>query len=95
MPQLNGVVDFSGRQGGYGLAVQVNHGFSYKTIFGHLSKILVHEGQRVKRGDLIARSGNTGLSNGPHLHYEVRYNGIAQNPSDYFFDDVKPTDFQK
>jgi murein DD-endopeptidase MepM/ murein hydrolase activator NlpD len=87
-----GTVDFTGHQGGYGLAVDINHGFSYKTRYGHLSKILVNEGQLVKRGQLIARSGNSGLSNGPHLHYEVRINGVAQNPIDYFFDDVSAHD---
>jgi murein DD-endopeptidase MepM/ murein hydrolase activator NlpD len=84
----DGTVQFTGRESGLGIAVMVNHGYSVKTIYGHLSKILVHEGQQVKRGDLIARSGNTGLSTGPHLHYEVRVNGVAQNPMDYFFDDV-------
>ncbi len=90
-----GIVEFTGRQGGYGLALEINHGYSFKTLYGHLSKTFVHEGQHVKRGDLIARSGNTGLSNGPHLHYEVRLNGVAQNPTDYFFDDVRASDFQK
>jgi hypothetical protein len=89
-----GVVEFTGRQGGYGLALEINHGFSLKTLYGHLSEILVREGQRVKRGELIARSGNSGLSNGPHLHYEVRMNGVAQNPTDYFIDDVHARDFQ-
>jgi murein DD-endopeptidase MepM/ murein hydrolase activator NlpD len=89
-----GVVEFTGRQGGYGITLEINHGFSLKTLYGHLSKILVHDGQRVKRGELIARSGNTGLSNGPHLHYEVRVNGVAQNPTDYFFDDVTANDYQ-
>jgi murein DD-endopeptidase MepM/ murein hydrolase activator NlpD len=91
----DGTVDFTGRRGGYGLAVEINHGYSLKTLYGHLSKILVREGQKVKRGELIARSGNTGLSNGPHLHYEVRINGVAQNPTEYFFDDINPPDFQK
>jgi murein DD-endopeptidase MepM/ murein hydrolase activator NlpD len=91
----DGVVEYAARRGGYGMAVEINHGFSLKSLYGHLSKILVKEGQHVKRGDLIARSGNTGLSNGPHLHYEVRVNGVAQNPTDYFFDDVKVTDLQK
>jgi murein DD-endopeptidase MepM/ murein hydrolase activator NlpD len=91
----DGRVDFTGRQGGYGLAIEVDHGYSLKTLYGHLSKILVREGQQVKRGELIARSGNTGLSKGPHLHYEVRVNGVAQNPTEYFFDDVDPRDFQK
>lgn len=84
----DGLVTFSGRSGGLGIMVEVDHGYSYRTVYGHLSKILVREGQRVRRGDLIARSGNTGLSSGPHLHYEVRLNGIAQNPLEYFLDDV-------
>lgn len=84
----DGVVNFAGRSGGLGIMVEVDHGYSYRTVYGHLSKILVREGQRVKRGDLLARSGNTGLSSGPHLHYEVRLNGIAQNPLEYFLDDV-------
>jgi murein DD-endopeptidase MepM/ murein hydrolase activator NlpD len=87
-----GTVEFTGHQGGYGLTLDINHGFSYKTRYGHLSKIFVNEGQQVKRGQLIARSGNSGLSNGPHLHYEVRINGVAQNPIDYFFDDVNARD---
>lgn len=90
----DGVVEFAGHQGGYGIAVQINHGYSLKTLYGHLSKILVNDGQQIKRGQLIARSGNTGLSNGPHLHYEVRMNGIAQNPADYFIDDVRASDLQ-
>ncbi len=84
----DGVVEFAGRSGGYGVTIEINHGYSYRTLYGHLSKSLVREGQRVKRGTLIARSGNTGLSSGPHLHYEVRKNGVPQNPLDYFFDDV-------
>ena len=89
-----GTIDFTGRKGDYGLTVEINHGYSLKSLYGHLSKILVHEGQKVKRGDLIAHSGNTGLSSGPHLHYEVRVNGVAQNPTYYFFDDVSAKDFQ-
>ncbi len=83
----DGVVEYAGRESGLGLMVTINHGYSIKTTYGHLSKILVREGQKVKRGDLIARSGNTGLSTGPHLHYEVRVNGVAHNPRDYFFND--------
>jgi murein DD-endopeptidase MepM/ murein hydrolase activator NlpD len=85
-------VELTGHRGGYGNAVEINHGYSIKTIYGHLSKILVQEGKRVKRGELIALCGNTGLSDGPHLHYEVRINGVAKNPTEYFFDDVRVSD---
>ena len=81
----DGTVDFTAHQPGLGNVIEINHGYSLKTVYGHLSKILVHEGQKVSRGEMIARSGNTGLSTGPHLHYEVRLNGVAQNPIDYFF----------
>jgi murein DD-endopeptidase MepM/ murein hydrolase activator NlpD len=90
----DGTIEFTGRKGDYGLALEINHGYSLTSLYGHLSKVLVHEGQKVKRGELIARSGNTGLSNGPHLHYEVRVNGVAQNPANYFIDDVSARDFQ-
>jgi len=81
----DGVVSYVGREGGYGNVVEVNHGYGYSTLYGHLSKPLVEAGQRVKRGQVIALSGNTGLSTGPHLHYEVRKNGIHVDPGAYFF----------
>ncbi len=84
----DGTVQFAGRESGLGIIVAINHGYSVSTIYGHLSKTLVRQGQSIRRGQLIALSGNTGLSTGPHLHYEVRVNGVAQNPIDYFFDDV-------
>jgi len=84
----DGTVQFAGRESGLGIIVAINHGYSASTIYGHLSKTLVRQGQSIRRGQLIALSGNTGLSTGPHLHYEVRVNGVAQNPIDYFFDDV-------
>jgi murein DD-endopeptidase MepM/ murein hydrolase activator NlpD len=68
--------------------VVVNHGYGYVTVYGHLSKVLVRPGDRVKRGATIALSGKTGIATGPHLHYEVRLNGVLQNPVDYFFDDI-------
>ncbi len=86
----NGVVSFVGRKKGYGKVVKINHGFGYETLFAHLSKAKVKKGQHVKRGDIIAFTGNTGsLSTGPHLHYEVRHNGIALNPKNFIFDDIK------
>jgi murein DD-endopeptidase MepM/ murein hydrolase activator NlpD len=85
----DGVVRFSGRtQGGYGVVVEITHGYGYSTLYAHLSKAAVHPGMNVKRGDLIAYSGRSGLVSGPHLHYEVRRDGVTQNPVDYFFDDV-------
>ncbi len=84
----DGVVEFAGKTGGnYGTAVEINHGFGYRTWYAHLSRPVVHPGQNVKRGEIIAYSGNTGLSTGPHLHYEVRVNGKQVNPVTYFIDD--------
>jgi murein DD-endopeptidase MepM/ murein hydrolase activator NlpD len=89
----DGVVEFTGATGsGYGIAVEVNHGFGYKSWYAHLSKCVAKTGQRVKRGTLIAYSGNTGRSTGPHLHYEVIRNGEKQNPVEYFVDDI---DYEK
>ncbi len=85
----DGVVHFSGRtQGGLGIVVELNHGYGIASVYGHLSQVLVPTGKTVKRGELIDRCGRTGLVSGPHLHYEVRRNGVSQNPVDYFFDDI-------
>lgn len=65
---------------GYGKMIVIDHGYGYRTIFGHNSKILVKSGQRVKRGDHIALVGNTGQSTGPHVHYELRMNGVPIDP---------------
>ncbi len=83
----NGKVTFVGTESGFGLAVKIDHGFGYQTVYAHLSSTLVSEGQKVKRGDLIAKSGNSGLSTGPHLHYEVLHDGQNLNPADFFFDE--------
>ena len=78
---------FSGLEGGYGNVIVIDHGYGIKTRFGHLSKLLVKAGDRVKRGALIANVGNTGRSTGPHLHYEVRVNGIPQNPRKFILEE--------
>ena len=65
--------------------MKIDHTNGYRTIFAHLSKINVKSGSKVKRGDLIALSGNSGRTVGPHLHYEVHHHGAPQNPLDYFF----------
>lgn len=91
----DGVITMAGQSGGgYGTMVVIDHGYDYQTLYAHLSKVLVHEGQRVRRGDLIAKSGKTGLVSGPHLHYEVRYKGLCKNPVDFFFDDLNPKDYR-
>lgn len=76
------------RRAGFGLVIEVDHGFGYRTIYAHLSKATVEEGEKVKRGQIIAKSGNSGLSSGPHLHYEIHHEGIAMDPTDFFFDDL-------
>lgn len=82
----DGVVSFSGRKAGFGKFVQLDHGYGIETIFGHANDLFVKEGEKVIRGQRIASVGNTGLSTGPHLHYEVRVNGIAVNPLFYILD---------
>lgn len=78
-----GVVKFAGYQGSYGNLVIVDHGYGIETRYGHNSSLLVKVGDRVKRGDVIAKSGSTGRSTGPHVHYEIRLNNEVQNPFDY------------
>jgi murein DD-endopeptidase MepM/ murein hydrolase activator NlpD len=75
-----GKVIHAGPAGGYGILVEIDHGDGITTRYGHLSKVLVKEGQKVEQGDVIALSGNTGRSTGPHLHYEVRRNNRAVDP---------------
>jgi len=81
----DGTVSYVGPRGGYGTVVEVNHGFGYTTLYGHLSKPLVREGQKVRRGQTVALTGDSGLSTGPHLHYEVLKNGVHVDPTAYFF----------
>jgi murein DD-endopeptidase MepM/ murein hydrolase activator NlpD len=78
----NGRVDFAGEKGGYGNTVIINHG-GKSTLYGHVSKLDVKEGQQVIRGQMIATVGSTGMSTGPHLHFEVRVNDKPVNPRPY------------
>lgn len=79
---------------GYGKQIIVDHGFGYKTRYAHLSYIDVKIGQYVKRGEEIGKVGNTGLSTGPHLHYEVIYRGTPTNPVNYFRRDMSAEEFE-
>jgi murein DD-endopeptidase MepM/ murein hydrolase activator NlpD len=76
----DGVVRMADRHGGYGLFVDLDNGSGLQTRYGHMSRLSVVAGQRVRKGQLIGSVGSTGLSTGPHLHYEVRLNGQAVNP---------------
>jgi murein DD-endopeptidase MepM/ murein hydrolase activator NlpD len=80
--------------GGYGNKIIINHGYSYETVYAHLSKIKVKKGQRVKRGEIIGLMGNTGKSTAPHLHYEVHKAGVPMNPIYFFFNDITPAEYQ-
>lgn len=82
----DGVVTFSGVKGAYGNLLVLDHGYGLVTRYGHLSQILVQPGTRVKRGERVARVGNTGRSTGDHLHYEVRIDGVPVNPTRYILD---------
>lgn len=73
----------TGWYGVYGNVVMIDHGSSISTLYGHLSKVYVKEGQIIEKGDIVGAIGSTGYSTGPHLHFEVRLNGIAQNPRAY------------
>jgi murein DD-endopeptidase MepM/ murein hydrolase activator NlpD len=81
----DGLITFAGNKGLMGKMVTIEHGFGMVTRYGHAQKLLKKKGDRVKRGEVIALVGNTGRSTGPHLHYEVRLNGVAVNPVNYFF----------
>ncbi len=81
----DGIVKRAYYVGGFGNHIKLNHDHGYTTLFAHLSKINVKHGEKVKRGDIIGLTGNTGRSTAPHLHYEIHYYGTAQNPLDYFF----------
>ncbi len=91
----NGVITRSERnRHGYGLLVEIDHGFGYKTRYAHMSKIEVSRGQKVQRGEIIGRVGETGTSTAPHLHYEVHRNGRTVNPVPYFYNDLSPEEFE-
>ena len=92
----NGVIQVLEPMGrGYGNNIVINHGFGYETLYGHMSKFNVRQGQRVKRGDVIGFVGSTGSSTGPHVHYEVWKNDVKIDPINYFYDDLSAIDYEK
>ncbi len=80
---------------GYGNHVVLDHGFGYQTLYGHLSKISVRAGQKIKRGELVGLVGSTGLSTAPHLHYEVIKNNQKINPINFYYNDLSPEQYQQ
>jgi murein DD-endopeptidase MepM/ murein hydrolase activator NlpD len=86
MTPSDGTVVFNGTEGGYGKVLVIDHGYGVKTRYGHLSETFVRLGERVARGQKVAAVGNTGRSTGPHLHYEVRVNGIPENPRKFILE---------
>lgn len=92
----DGVVkDVLGKTSTSGITVVIDHGNGYTTSYSHLQKAKVKRHQKVRRGDIIALSGNSGLSLSPHLHYEVRYEGVRVDPVHYFFMELTPDEYQK
>jgi murein DD-endopeptidase MepM/ murein hydrolase activator NlpD len=81
-----GTVVFAGRQAEYGVTLIIDHGNDTKSLYGHLSRLNVATDQKIQRGDLVAFSGNTGRSSGPHLHYEIQVRGQPVNPNTYLWE---------
>lgn len=83
----DGVVTADGKEYGYGNMLEIDHGYGFITRYAHNSKHLVRVGERVKRGQIVAYTGNTGRSTGPHLHYEIMFNGKPVNPKNYILEE--------
>jgi murein DD-endopeptidase MepM/ murein hydrolase activator NlpD len=90
MAAAAGTVRFAGRQGQLGMTVEIDHGYGYVTRYGHASKLLVRNGQKVSRGDVIAQVGKSGLATSSHLHYEVVVEGTPVNPMNFVLDGPLP-----
>ena len=83
-----------GKGDGYGKYIVINHGYSYSSLYAHMSSVNVKQGQKIKRGQVIGYVGNSGKSTGPHIHYEVRKNGKPIDPVNYFFSDITPNEYE-
>ena len=91
----NGTVSQSQTRNGYGELIEIDHGFGYKTRYAHLSARFVKPGEKVTRGQVIGEVGNTGVSSGPHLHYEVRYRENSVNPIHFFNKDMSAESYKE
>ncbi|MCL2649781.1 MAG: M23 family metallopeptidase [Candidatus Azobacteroides sp.] len=91
----DGIVESAEWHSGYGNCIIINHGYDYKTLYGHCEQLLVKAGEKVTRGEVIAKMGNTGKSTGPHLHYEVIVKGVHDNPAKYYYLDLTPEEYDK
>jgi murein DD-endopeptidase MepM/ murein hydrolase activator NlpD len=80
---------------GFGNCIVIDHGYGLRSTYGHLSRINVTLGMNVKRGDLIGLSGSTGLSSGPHLHYQIEQFGEHKNPVNYFNNDITVEEYNE
>ena len=80
---------------GMGNYIVINHGFGYTSLYAHLESFNVREGRKVRRGDIIGYVGNTGMSVAPHLHYEIKLNGLNVDPVNYFFNDLSPAEYEE
>ena len=91
----NGKVVYAEIRQGYGKCVLIDHGFNYETLYAHMSNYNVKAGQKVKRGDIIGYMGNTGMSTGPHIHYEVKKNGHPVDPIYYYVNDLTADEYDQ
>lgn len=95
----DGVVEVAGANAtgyaGYGVVCVIDHGFGFKTLYAHMAKVTVKQGDRVHRGEQVGTVGSSGLSQGVHLHYEVIQNGKKVNPVYFFFNDLTPEEYEQ
>jgi murein DD-endopeptidase MepM/ murein hydrolase activator NlpD len=91
----NGIIEAAGEGTGTGNRVIINHGYGYETVYMHMVRIKVHEGQHVKRGEVIGWVGSTGESTGPHCHYEVHIDGTPVDPVYFFYNDLNAEQYER